>query len=71
MREALQRALEKRDRRRGQPCSEREPYTDEEAQALMRYASAKACAQLGTRAVRKAANKAAWAAGDRSRWGGE
>lgn len=45
-----------------------ESYTRDEAQALMAYVKATLKAKRGTRAERKAANKAAWAAGDRKRW---
>lgn len=70
MSEALQSALAKAERRKEQHRKERESYTRDEAQAMMAYASAKIRAHLGTRAERKVANKAAWAAGDRSRWSG-
>lgn len=69
MSKVLKSALAKAERRREQHCREREPYTRDEAQALMAYADAKIRALLGTRAERKVANKAAWAAGDRGRWG--
>lgn len=61
----------KMERRKQQPVLEREPHTREEAQAIVRYCKAKLRKAEGTRAERKAANKAAWASGDRSRWGGE
>ena len=58
----------KLERRRHQPADEREPYTGAEVRALLAYAKATLKAKRGTRAERKAANKAAWAAGDRGRW---
>jgi len=45
------------------------PYTRSEAQALIAYARKTIKEKAGTRAQRSAANKAAWAAGDRGRWG--
>ncbi len=68
MSDALQSALAKAERRKEQPCRAREPYTRDEAQAMMAYANTKIRAHLGTRAERKVANKAAWAAGHRSGW---
>ena len=44
------------------------PYTRAEAQALIAYARKTIRERAGTRAQRSAANKAAWAAGDRGRW---
>lgn len=46
------------------------PYTRKEAQALIAYVRKTMRDKAGTRAQRKAANKAAWAAGDRGQWKG-
>ncbi len=46
----------------------REPYTRAEAQELIAHAERTLRETKLTRAQRSAANKAAWAAGDRSRW---
>lgn len=58
----------KLERRRDQPADKREPYTGAEVRALLAYAKATLKAKRGTRAERKAANKAAWAAGRRDKW---
>jgi hypothetical protein len=60
----------KMEQRKRQHWSEREPFTREEAQAIMAYCEQALKAKGATRAERRAANKAAWAAGDQSRWGG-
>lgn len=44
------------------------PYTRDEAQALLRYCRKAIKEKAGSRAQRSAANKAAWAAGNRERW---
>lgn len=59
-------AMARRERRL---AGEDLPYTRKEAQALMAYARKTLRGKAGTRAQRSAANKAAWAAGDRSQWG--
>ncbi len=56
---------ERRERRR---AGEELPYTREEAQALISYCHKAIKEKAGSRAKRSAANKAAWAAGNRERW---
>ncbi len=67
MSKALESALAKAVRRKEQHWKEREPYTREEVKALFAYVRKTIKEKAGTRAQRKAANKAAWAAGDRRR----
>ncbi len=57
-------------RRERRKAGEDLPYTREEAQALIRYVRKTLREKGGSRAARSAANKAAWASGDRSRWKG-
>jgi len=58
---------ELRERYARRKAGEDVPYTRAEAQALIAFVRKTMRERAGTRAQRSAANKAAWAAGDRGR----
>lgn len=69
MKPVLADALAKLERRKSQPADAREQFTHDEIQLLWAWTD-KRLRKLERRSDRSARNKEAWAAGDRSQWGG-